>query len=83
MKAAHKATRSTVYTTLRDSIRPAANGVHGPVRVTRVEPGEEFEAYNLAVADFSTYFVGDAGVLVHDITPRQPTRATVPGLTTN
>ena len=59
------------------------HGVHGPVRVTRVEPGEEFEAYNLAVADFSTYFVGDAGVLVHDITPRQPTRATVPGLTTN
>ena len=59
------------------------HGVHGPVRVTRIEPGEEFDAYNLAVADFGTYFVGDVGVLVHDITPRQPTRATVPGLTTN
>jgi Pretoxin HINT domain len=59
------------------------HGVHGPVRVTRIEPGEEFEAYNLVVADFSTYFVGDAGVLVHDNSPRQPTRATVPGVTTN
>jgi hypothetical protein len=37
-------------------------------------------AYNLIVADFSSYFVGDGGVLVHDNTPRMPTAAIVPGL---
>ena len=40
----------------------------------------EAEAYNLVVADFNTYFVGETGILVHDNTPRLPTRATVPGL---
>lgn len=59
------------------------HGIHGPVRVDHVEPGEDAEAYNLVIADFSTYFVGDAGLLVHDNTPRQPTKATVPGMTTN
>jgi hypothetical protein len=33
------------------------------------------------VADFNTYFVGESGVLVHDNTPRTPTRAVLPGLT--
>jgi hypothetical protein len=37
----------------------------------------------LVVSDFSTYFVGKHGVLVHDNTPRQATSATVPGLTGN
>jgi hypothetical protein len=37
--------------------------------------------YNLVVADSSTYFVGLAGVLVHDVTFRRPTRALVPGYT--
>jgi hypothetical protein len=59
------------------------HGVRGPVRVDFIEQGEDAEAYNLVIADFSTYFVGDVGVLVHDNTPRQPTRATVPGVTLN
>jgi hypothetical protein len=37
-------------------------------------------AYNLIVADFSSYFVGQGGILVHDNTPRRPTAALVPGL---
>ncbi len=37
-------------------------------------------AYNLVVADFNTYFVGEHGILVHDNTPRRPTAAIVPGL---
>ena len=34
----------------------------GPVRIDHVEPGDDAEAYNLVIADFSTYFVGDAGL---------------------
>jgi hypothetical protein len=37
-------------------------------------------AYNLIVADFNSYFVGDQGILVHDNTPRMPTAAILPGL---
>ena len=36
--------------------------------------------HNLIVEGFHTYFVGEKGMLVHDITYRQPTRALVPGL---
>lgn len=56
------------------------HGVNGPVEVDATEPAGEAEAYNLVVAEFNTYFVGQSGVLVHDNTPRAPTRATVPGL---
>jgi hypothetical protein len=41
---------------------------------------ERAETYNLVVADFQTYFVGQERVLTHDVTPRRPTDATVPGL---
>jgi hypothetical protein len=37
-------------------------------------------SYNLVVADFNSYFVGDRGILVHDNMPRAPTAALVPGL---
>ena len=37
-------------------------------------------SYNLIVADFSSYFVGNHGILVHDNTPRLPTSSLVPGL---
>ena len=37
-------------------------------------------AHNLVVDGFNSYFVGNAGVLVHDNTPRQPTLALTPGL---
>jgi hypothetical protein len=56
------------------------HGVYGPVQVDAVEPAGESEAFNLVVADFNTYFVGESGVLVHDNTPREPTAAAVPGL---
>ncbi len=44
------------------------------------DEAEPEPAYNLIVADFSTYFVGEHGILVHDVTPRRPTAALVPGL---
>ena len=52
----------------------------GPARVTSVEQGRVAETYNLVVADFSTYFVGQQKILSHDFTMRQPSRAVVPGL---
>jgi hypothetical protein len=52
----------------------------GPAYVTAVGAGSEAQTYNLVVADFSTYFVGDAKLLSHDNTVRTPTRALVPGL---
>jgi hypothetical protein len=52
----------------------------GTARVAAVEPIDDAEAYNLAVADFNTYFVGESGVLAHDVTRRRPTRATLPGV---
>jgi hypothetical protein len=41
------------------------------------------EAYNLVVAEFGTYFVGQHGFLVHDNTARRPTRAVLPGIAQN
>jgi len=56
------------------------HGASGPVQVSCVDPGNTAETYNLVVADFNTYFVGSERVLSHDNTPRQTTRAIVPGL---
>ena len=56
------------------------HAVTGSAPLAAVEPAGELEAYNLVVADFNTYFVGESGVLVHDNTPRRPTQATLPGL---
>jgi len=55
------------------------HGVRGPVRVEAIASADKAEAYNLIVADYSTYFVGKSGILVHDNTPREPTTAKVPG----
>lgn len=52
----------------------------GTVRVDYVEESPAAETYNLVVADFNTYFVGDERTLCHDNTVRQPTTAVVPGL---
>jgi hypothetical protein len=52
----------------------------GAVKVERVAPLGNEQAYNLVVDDFNTYFVGHAGLLVHDNEFRKPTRAIVPGL---
>jgi hypothetical protein len=48
--------------------------------IREIKSAEQDEAYNLVVADVSTYFVGESGVLVHDNMPRKPTRAAVPGV---
>ncbi|MFQ5733649.1 MAG: polymorphic toxin-type HINT domain-containing protein [Planctomycetaceae bacterium] len=48
------------------------------VRLTGTSKAEP--TYNLVVADFHTYFVGEAKVLSHDVTPIEPTDALVPGL---
>lgn len=46
--------------------------------LTQLPPPQR--VYNLVVAGFHTYFVGNAGVLVHDITMRRPTASILPGL---
>ena len=54
--------------------------VNGPARIESAQPTDEEECFNLIVADFNTYFVGDAKVLVHDNTLRGPNTIRVPGL---
>jgi hypothetical protein len=56
------------------------HSVTGDARIESIQPSTEAETYNLVVADFNTYFVGKSGMLVHDNTPRRPTRCVVPGL---
>ncbi|HEV2968361.1 MAG TPA: polymorphic toxin-type HINT domain-containing protein [Pirellulales bacterium] len=51
----------------------------GSATVTAIAAEPPQSAYNLIVADFGTYFVGDGRILVHDNTPRLPTAAKVPG----
>ena len=58
-------------------------GVSGSFEIRSVESAGEAEAFNLIVADFNTYFVGETGLLVHDNTPRQPTQAVSPGIARN
>jgi hypothetical protein len=50
------------------------------IEEVETDPTKNGYSYNLIVADFSTYFVGDHGILVHDNTARQPTSSLVPGL---
>jgi len=56
------------------------HGVSGATLVSLTEDGPELETYNLIVADFHSYFVGEAKLLCHDNTVRRPTDAIVPGL---
>lgn len=52
----------------------------GPVQIESAEEHGQAECYNLVVADFNAFFVGESQVLVHDNNLRQVTTATVPGL---
>ena len=52
----------------------------GTGRVKGVQSAPDAETYNLVVADFNTYFVGNSGILAHDNTPRRPTQAVLPGI---
>jgi hypothetical protein len=56
------------------------HSVTDELRVEKVEADGMAEAYNLVVADYGTYFVGRSGILVHDSTPRKPTRSILPGI---
>lgn len=52
----------------------------GATQITSVDQGSVAETYNLVVADFSTYFIGQQKILSHDFTMRQPARTVVPGM---
>ncbi len=57
------------------------HSVNGGSRVSTAESLErEAATFNLEVADFHTFFVGQSKVLSHDNTVRRPTDAVVPGL---
>lgn len=56
------------------------HGVTGSSRIQSIESASDDEAYNLVVADFNTYFVGETGVLVHDNTPRRSVPVVIPGI---
>jgi hypothetical protein len=52
----------------------------GGLNVSSMRTAEPEQVFNLVVADFGSYFVGEQGVLVHDNTFRKPTTAIAPGL---
>ncbi|QDU94953.1 polymorphic toxin-type HINT domain-containing protein [Lignipirellula cremea] len=56
------------------------HGVSGPVRIINAVQTSEEQTYNMIVADFNTYFVGEAKVLSHDNTIREATLSLVPGM---
>ena len=69
--------------TMAKELKPnqSLHTLSGAAAIVKVEelPNPD-RAYNLVVADYNTYFVGSANVLVHDNIYRQPTLAKVPGL---
>lgn len=55
--------------------------VQGSLDVVSTEPAGTGTVFNLVVADSHSYFVGKSqAFLSHDVTPRDPTNAIVPGL---
>ena len=57
------------------------HGIQGSLDVVAAEPAGRGAVYNLVVSGTHSYFVGGTNaVLSHDITPRNPTNAIVPGL---
>jgi hypothetical protein len=58
----------------------AIHGLNGATPIDRVEELPAVEVYNLVVADWHTYFAGQANLLVHDNSPLQEQSAKVPGL---
>jgi hypothetical protein len=57
--------------------------LRGGVCVSDVEAGPPRRSYNLVVADFHSYFVGEGNILCHDNTLFAPTNAVLPGLHEN
>jgi hypothetical protein len=56
------------------------HGANGPVLVDNSTAADAIDVFNLIVADDHDYFVGQAGILVHDNSPRGPLATVVPGL---
>jgi hypothetical protein len=52
----------------------------GSIAISSIDEAKIEKTYNLVVANFNTYFVGEDRLLVHDNTLRQPTQMIVPGL---
>jgi hypothetical protein len=48
--------------------------------VDAIDDEKPAEAYNLVVSGYHNYFVGEAGLLVHDNAPLGDVTETVPGL---
>jgi hypothetical protein len=71
------------WTMLRD-IKPndRLHGAAQPATVREVTSDGAEKTYNLVVADFHTYFVGNDVILSHDVTFAKPLDATVPGMRT-
>ena len=73
--------RMTKQLAVGDRIHTPSGGVAvESIEKLAPDPTSAGMAYNLIVADFQSYFVGQQGLLVHDNTPRRPTAAVVPGL---
>lgn len=63
------------------SLGDTLHGLTGGVTVDAIEESPADEAYNLIVADFNTYFVGEGGLLVHDNLPlSEAATLALPGL---
>lgn len=56
------------------------HGRAGAVPLWKMEAAPAEPTYNLVVADFHSYFVGQAGLLVHDNGLWEPTDAVIPGM---
>ena len=55
------------------------HGAERPTRVVANYQGVPMPTYNLEVADFNNYFVGQQRILSHDVTRRRANRQAVPG----
>ena len=59
------------------------HGRSGAVPLWELADAPQAKTYNLVVAEFHSYFVGQAGLLVHDNGIWEPTDAPVPGMATS
>lgn len=68
--------------TMAKNLNPgdALHTVNGEALVSRTGAAEPQPTYNLIVDEFNSYFVGRAGILVHDNGIPTPTTAELPGL---
>jgi Pretoxin HINT domain len=56
------------------------HAVRSPVKVDQVRQESEVETYNLEIEKTACYFVGQAKILTHDMTPHVPSSSVLPGV---